>query len=65
LGSLPGLSLMFWLDRPSYLNQFGHLLLWVEAVMFGLPVAAVFVGFFEMMMREWAGVFRRPPPMHR
>jgi hypothetical protein len=28
------------LDRPSYLDQFGHLQFWVEVVMFGLPVAA-------------------------
>jgi hypothetical protein len=55
-------SFVFWLDRSPYLDQFGHLHLWVETVMFGLPVAAVFVGFVEMMMREKAGVFRAPPP---
>ena len=58
--------LEFVINRESHLNQFGHLLTSTEMVMFGLPVAAVFVGFFEMMAREWAGVFRRPPPMpHR
>src|SRR5262245_10440223 len=46
------------LDPTKYHNQFGNLLLWVEAVMFGLPVAAVFVGFIEMMMRERAGIIR-------
>ena len=56
-------ALVYWLDSTKYHNQFGNLLLWVEAVMFGLPVAAVFVGFIEMMMRERAGIFRahRPP----
>jgi hypothetical protein len=44
-------ALAYWLDPTKYHNQFGNLLLWVEAVMFGLPVAAVFVGFIEMMMR--------------
>jgi hypothetical protein len=56
---------MFWLDRPSYVNQFGHLLIWVEAVMFGLPVAAVFVGFMEMVTREKAGIVRVKPAAER
>jgi hypothetical protein len=60
-----GFSLMFWLDRPSYVNQFGHLLMWVEAVMFGLPVAAVFVGFMEMVTREKAGIVRVKPAAER
>ena len=30
--------------------------------MYALPVAAVFVGFVEMMMREKAGVLRALPP---
>jgi len=60
-----GFCLMFWLDRPSYVNQFGHLLMWVEAVMFGLPVAAVFVGFMEMVMREKAGIVRAKPAAER
>ena len=54
------------LARPTkYHNQFGNLLLWVEAVMFGLPVAAVFVGFIEMMMRERAGIIRAHRPTER
>jgi len=51
-------ALAYWFNSSKYHNQFGNLLLWVEAVMFGLPVAAVFVGFIEMMMRERAGIIR-------
>jgi hypothetical protein len=58
-------ALVYWLDPTKYHNQFGNLLLWVEAVIFGLPVAAVFVGFIEMMMRERAGIFRVQPPTER
>ena len=54
---------VYWLDSTKY--QFGNLLLWVEAVMFGLPVAAVFVGFIEMMMRERAGNFPSAPATER
>jgi O-antigen ligase len=57
-----GFSLAYWLDPARYVDQFGHLRLWVETVMFGLPVAAVFVGLMEMMTREKAGVLRAPPP---
>jgi len=58
-------ALAYWLDPTKYHNQFGNLLLWVEAVMFGLPVAAVFVGFIEMMMRERAGIIRVQRPAER
>jgi len=58
-------ALVYWLDPTNYHNQFGNLLLWVEAVMFGLPVAAVFVGFIEMMMRERAGIIRAHPSSER
>ena len=58
-------ALAYWLDQTKYHNQFGNLLLWVEAVMFGLPVAAVFVGFIEMMMRERAGIIRAQQPTER
>jgi hypothetical protein len=33
--------------------------------MFGLPVAAVFVGFIEMMMSERAGIIRAQRPTER
>jgi hypothetical protein len=55
-----GYALLYWLNPSSYHDQFGHLLLSVEVVIFGLPVAAVFVGFAEMMMREKAGIVRVP-----
>jgi hypothetical protein len=55
-------SLAYWLDSTRYHDQFGHLLLRVETVMFELPVAAVLVGLLEMMTRENAGVVRAPPP---
>lgn len=48
----------FLADKESHLDQFGHLLISTEAFMFGLPLAAIFMGFFEMMMRERAGLPR-------
>jgi hypothetical protein len=48
----------FWIDRESHLDEFGHLTYATEAFMFGLPMAALFMGFFEMMMRERAGLPR-------
>jgi len=55
-------ALAYWLDPTKYHNQFGNLLFWVEAVMFGLPVAGVFVGFIEMMMRERGELSERSSP---
>ena len=45
-------------NRQDHLNAFGHLLPSTELWMFGLPLAAVFMGFFELMMRERAGLPR-------
>jgi hypothetical protein len=45
-------------DRESHLDQFGHLLATSEALSFALPMAAVFMGCFELMMRERAGLPR-------
>ena len=56
-----GYAVLYWLNPSSYHDQFGHLLLSAEVVMYALPVAAVFVGFLEMMMREKAGIVRTPP----
>lgn len=55
------------LDRESYLNRFGQPLPSTEAWLFGLAFAAVAAGFFELMMRERAGIarpdyFRLKPP---
>ncbi|WP_156952333.1 hypothetical protein [Bradyrhizobium sp. WSM1743] len=44
------------LDRQSYLNSYGNPLPSTEAWLFGLPVAAVAAGLFELMMRERAGI---------
>jgi hypothetical protein len=51
----------FTLHRHGHLNQFGHLLHTTEFWMFGLPVAAIFAGFFELMMRERSGLSRPSP----
>jgi len=45
-----------WADRESHLNQFGNLLPMTEAFLFGLPLAAVFMGLLELMMRSRAGL---------
>ena len=46
-------------DRKPHLDQFGHLILSTELALYGIPVFAIFVGFFEMMTRERAG-FAKP-----
>jgi hypothetical protein len=46
-----GYGFYFASDRAPHLDQFGHLKPSVEMVMFGLPVAAVFAGFFELLCR--------------
>jgi len=51
---------VFTQNRADYLTPFGHLLTRTELWMFGLPLAAVFLGFMELMMRERAGL---PPPV--
>jgi hypothetical protein len=51
-------SIEFVLHRADHLNLFGHLLPTTEAWMFGLPLAAIFAGYFELMMRERTGLPR-------
>ena len=46
------------IDRPRYLNSFGHPLPGVEAWIFGLFSAPAVIGFLELMMREKAGIER-------
>ena len=53
-----GYYVLFFMNRPDYLTPFGHLLTRTELWMFGLPMAALFAGFFELMMRERAGLPR-------
>lgn len=48
----------FAMNQQDYLTPFGHLLLTTELRMFGLPLAAIFMGFMELMMRERAGLPR-------
>jgi hypothetical protein len=47
-----------WSDLQSHLNQFNNLLPTTEALLFGLPMAAVFMGLLELMMRERAALPR-------
>jgi hypothetical protein len=42
--------------QPNHMNEFGNLLPTTEALMFGLPLAAVVAGLFELMMRDRAGI---------
>jgi hypothetical protein len=53
-----GYYIEFLVNRPYHLNQFGHLLTTTEFWIFGLPIAAIFNGFLELMMREKAGLPR-------
>jgi hypothetical protein len=53
-----GLSLEFVIHRQQHFDAFGHLSLADEVWMFGLPLAAVFVGCLELMIREKAGIAR-------
>ena len=53
-----GLSLEFYMHRQEHLDAFSRLRLTTEAWMFGLPLAAVFVGFLELIVREKAGIRR-------
>ena len=47
-----GYSLLFMYDRAPHLTPFGHLTLNAELFMFGLPLAAVIAGLFQLMLRE-------------
>ena len=46
------------LNRADHVSQFGLLMPMTEFWLFGLPIAAVFAGFMEMMLRERAGLDR-------
>ena len=60
-GATGAYYVLFFLNRPDYLTQFGHLQTKTELWMFGLPLSAVFSGFLELMLRERAGVARPAP----
>jgi len=53
----------FWIDPKDNFNQLGQLRRSTEVFMFGLPMAAVCVGFFQMAMRDRAGVRRHAAPI--
>jgi hypothetical protein len=53
----------FWIDPKDHFNQLSQLRLSTEVLMFGLPMAAVCMGFFQMAMRDRAEVRRRPAPI--
>ena len=53
-----GFAFYFWVDRAPHLNSFGHLQHTTEALIFFPALAAIFAGFFELMMREKAGIPR-------
>jgi hypothetical protein len=46
--------------RATILTTLNQLPLHVELTLYGLSVAAIFAGFFEMMTREWTGLPRPP-----
>jgi hypothetical protein len=54
-----GYSVEFMMNRGHHMDEFGRLYLSTEFWMFFLPLAAVFVGFFELMMRGRAGITRQ------
>jgi hypothetical protein len=47
--------------RSEHVTGLGHLVRTTEVALFGLATAAVFAGFFELMMRERAGLDRPRP----
>jgi hypothetical protein len=53
-----GYSIEFMIHRSQHLDPFGRLYLTTEVWMYLLPLAAIFVGCFELMMREKAGISR-------
>jgi hypothetical protein len=48
----------FFFNSSAHLDSFGHLLTTTEFWLFSLPLAAIFAGFFELMMRERTGLPR-------
>lgn len=53
----------FWIDQKDHFNQLGELRHSTEFFMFGLPMAALCMGFFQMAMRDRVGVPRHPAPI--
>ena len=47
-----GFGIDFIANRAPHLNSMGHLKPHAEALMFALPVAAVVMGFIQLMVKE-------------
>ena len=54
-----GYSIEFMINRQHHLDAFGRLYLSTEFWMYFLPLAAVFAGCVELMMRDRAGITRQ------
>jgi hypothetical protein len=54
-------SIHFLNNRQYHVTSLGHLQPMTEAALFGFGVISVFAGFFELMMRERAGLARPKP----
>ena len=54
--ALAVVSLHYVYFPAQHLNQFGHLLPWSEALMFGTSLFATFAGMFELALRGRAGL---------
>ena len=54
-------SVHFLTNRQDHVTSLGHLQPMTEAGLFGFGVLSVFAGFFELMMRERAGLARPRP----
>jgi hypothetical protein len=55
-----GYSIEFMMNRQHHMDEFGRLALTTEFFMFALPLAAVFAGCIELMIRDRAGITRGP-----
>ena len=51
-------SMHFAAYRDSHVDSFSRLLPTTEAALFGFGLGALFLGFIELMLREWAGLDR-------
>ena len=53
-----GFCLEFAINREQHIGPLGQLVLTTEVWMFGIPVAAVTIGLFDLMMRDMAGMIK-------
>jgi hypothetical protein len=52
--SFLGYCVHYVMHHSQHTDRFGHLSLTTEMIMFGMPLAAVAIGLFELMFRDWA-----------